>query len=335
MNRISIEEALQIAEEYFPNGIEEIVKKLAISIDYENIGGSDGYVIKFNENWYITINESHAKVRQRFTLAHELAHVLLGITPIVGEDIDIFSLRDSDEENKVNELASALLIPTSKIIRRFSEIPISMEHIRKFAADINVSVPTVASRVVALARNIGLDGAMVIFYQDGQFEYFKRTDDEMFKLGNNHKKSAEGILKKCIENYPQPYKLQMQNGEVAYGTVWENTGFKTKVIFIQVVDEKTAGRVSIDVRIKELRNELFNNNIELFRAFNGKLGSFNKPSRQYSVDQAVEVFYRERLFREYENPIIDSNKELLRSTEAVEYVRLTLTWWRKNGKIEN
>jgi hypothetical protein len=78
--------------------------------------------------WVIVVNATHASVRQRFTVAHELAHVLLHkyTSPHADGRVQV-RFRDEDsargsnhEEIEANQFAAELLMPEN-IVRSWAE----------------------------------------------------------------------------------------------------------------------------------------------------------------------------------------------------------------------
>ena len=74
-------------------------------------------------NWIIIVNESHHPVRQRFTIAHELGHLLLHgyKTPHADRRFRFRDARSSEgsaiEEIQANQFAAELLMPRELIIK--------------------------------------------------------------------------------------------------------------------------------------------------------------------------------------------------------------------------
>ena len=105
----SIVQAKTFAEAHFPEGPERLAEKLGIKIHHGNLVGCDGWALSGPAGKLIRINSSVSTTRQRFTLAHELGHLLLAVPTVVGESLYDSLKSDSDEERRVNDLASELL----------------------------------------------------------------------------------------------------------------------------------------------------------------------------------------------------------------------------------
>ncbi len=68
-----------------------------------------GTIIKDEDLHVIGVNENHSKVRQRFTIAHELGHYIMGHdeNSILDDSFD----KNTDKEREANRFASELLMP--------------------------------------------------------------------------------------------------------------------------------------------------------------------------------------------------------------------------------
>src|SRR5438067_1395910 len=89
MAYLSLEDAKSLAGDCFPRGPEEIADAMGVAVEYCPLAGTDGWCIQRKGHApKIRINKNAVKSRQRFTLSHELAHLLLGTDPeIVSQSI--------------------------------------------------------------------------------------------------------------------------------------------------------------------------------------------------------------------------------------------------------
>lgn len=91
-----------------------LLKKIAEHIDGLFIDGREfedglsGASVKYNGQIFIAYNKDHSVVRNRFTVAHELGHMLLGHT----ENFNLFDLNSKKcNEIEANQFAAELIIP--------------------------------------------------------------------------------------------------------------------------------------------------------------------------------------------------------------------------------
>lgn len=98
----------------------------------------------------IRLRADRSRARQRFTLAHELAHVALSHradAPFHRAPWD-----HSQEERLCDLVAAALLMPAELIAERFPPGPVGLRQLREFAAAGDVSLAACVLRVNTLTR---------------------------------------------------------------------------------------------------------------------------------------------------------------------------------------
>src|SRR5262245_28253818 len=115
MISLTAEQIRVIAEEHFPNAPEKLVELYGIQVRYSLLV-CDGWVLQQDDRVVIRINSEVSNSRKRFTLAHELGHLILGVPTVVGESIFEFRSRRSAEEKRVDKLAAELLLPESVVL---------------------------------------------------------------------------------------------------------------------------------------------------------------------------------------------------------------------------
>lgn len=107
-----------------PIPVEDIAVKLGAKLSYEPFEGKDeisGVLFRDNDRIVIGINSSHAKTRQRFSIAHEIGHLVLHkgaifIDKTVRLNRDAKSSMAIDpQEIDANRFAAALLMPEKAV----------------------------------------------------------------------------------------------------------------------------------------------------------------------------------------------------------------------------
>jgi Zn-dependent peptidase ImmA (M78 family) len=120
--------------------------------------------------WAIIVNSEQAPVRQRFTMAHELGHLLLHRYSQPHADAG-FKVRFRDEnsslgsireEIEANQFAAELLMPETLLVKRLVAIGLDyavepmtdqqQEKLRKLASDFGVSQQSLSFRIANLAE---------------------------------------------------------------------------------------------------------------------------------------------------------------------------------------
>jgi len=143
-------EVRQAIDEYlteFPVKLGAIAKRLGVKVLLSTLPrGTSGQIGQENGDFVIRINRHEAKHRQRFTLAHELAHFLLHRDRIVAEggwseNVLLRSGQPANIEYEANRLASDLVIPSAQLTEATAEYsgPITSEVIEDLARRFGVS----------------------------------------------------------------------------------------------------------------------------------------------------------------------------------------------------
>jgi len=131
----------------YPVRLGAIAKRLGIKVLLSTLPrGTSGQIGKENGDFVIRINRHEAKHRQRFTLAHEIAHYLLHRDRIEesggwSENVLLRSGQPVNIEYEANRLASDLVIPSDRLIEATAEYtgPMTSEVIEDLARRFRVS----------------------------------------------------------------------------------------------------------------------------------------------------------------------------------------------------
>ena len=114
-------------------------------------------------NTRILLNRRSSRERQRFTLAHELGHLVLA-----HPDEALTARRTypdlNDEERFCDSFAASLLLPAQWVVGRFGRAPISLYTLRQMATESHTSLAASAVRLNTLA---GWNKALMRFRADG------------------------------------------------------------------------------------------------------------------------------------------------------------------------
>lgn len=137
-----------------------VARELGISVKLSTLNpGESGNISKVEDQYVIRINRYESRERQRFTLAHEIAHFLLhrdiidstegGIT----DNVLYRSGAPEQAEYEANRLAADLVMPKELIRPRLRQlgVPISEEVIEYMAEAFQVSKAAMEIRLTPLA----------------------------------------------------------------------------------------------------------------------------------------------------------------------------------------
>jgi Zn-dependent peptidase ImmA (M78 family) len=148
----------------FPIPVGRIARNLGATLRYEPFDGDiSGVVFRDDENIVVGVNSLHHPNRQRFTIAHEIGHILFHKGKEVHIDRPIrVNLRDgvssqatNTEEIEANRFASTLLLPRHLLFPDLQRQSIELddeEQLRRLAARYKVSLQALAIRF----QNIGI-----------------------------------------------------------------------------------------------------------------------------------------------------------------------------------
>ena len=310
---ISAQQAAEFASKHFPKAPEELAAHLGISIRESAMDGCDGWCLTRGKRAIIRINGSLSPTRRRFTLAHELGHLILGIPAIVGESYEEMLASDSDEERHVNELASALLIPKDIAKKFLPDLPVVAGTLTKLAKKANVSQLMAAIRVCNLATEIGLKNASVVLFDDDQVRW------QWSKTLTMPNETAAGLLSDARKAAPLAFRRERPQGDVIVASTIENPTFGSATLFVQLLPKELGLNLSHHEKRKKLEQTLFSLDVKLQQRMSGYMGALKnriEGKTQKEVEADFWNRYRETL-----------KKTAMNSKAGQEYVRLRISEW--------
>jgi Zn-dependent peptidase ImmA (M78 family) len=171
----AIREARRVLEQHgissAPVDVESLAKQWAHVVKQNLREDISGMLVPLpnpvdQRQWAIVVNKAHSVVRQRFTIAHELAHLLLhGYTAAHADRGFKVRLRDSHsaegsvlEEIEANNFAAELLMPEPLLRERLQnhtidyapDDPSSEQQLARLAREFNVSKQALSIRLSGL-----------------------------------------------------------------------------------------------------------------------------------------------------------------------------------------
>jgi len=307
---ISRHDALALSADAFPQGPEALSRHLKVRVETGVLSGCEGWCIRRGEHAIIRINAASAATRQRFTLAHELAHLILGTRPDV--------LREpfrsvTAEEKAADQLASELLIPDERA-RAFlgRTLPIDAKRIERLALMANVSSVMAACRIVSMTTELGLQNAAVAFF-DGEGRYkwrysagLKFTDDEAARL------------------YPMviasPTPLRIPNADGNTIVCSRINAQQYAALLFQLLPPDIAEQPTVEERTQQLRGLLFNGDYSFQQSVAGAIGWIRNKFSHLTVDAAMAEFDAKYLQTKW----TPAQRQRLMSSDGREFLRLEL-----------
>jgi Zn-dependent peptidase ImmA (M78 family) len=307
------ETAIKFARKYFPEGPEKLAEHLKVTVRFSRLGGCDGWCLTTGKRTIIHINSARAKTSQRFTLAHELGHLILGIPSIIGESIEDMLSSNSAEERQVNDFAAEILIPADVVKASLPDLPVIAPALRKLAKKANVSELAAAIRVCNLANEIGMMNASVVLF-DGD-----RVRWQWSKTLKMHNQTAIGLLAKSRKAVPQAFRHLRPQGDVIVASTIENPYFGSATLFVQLLPSEVAMNLSPHEKRKQLEQIIFANDVKLQQRMSGLMGAHKQRVAGMTKEEAEAQFW--------ERHRVSLHKTRINSKEGREYVRLRISEW--------
>jgi Zn-dependent peptidase ImmA (M78 family) len=312
---ISAEEARRFAEAHFPEAPEKLAAHLGLTVHESKLSGCDGWCLVADNRAIIRINSNQSSGRKRFTLSHELGHLILGIPSIVGETYEQMLSSDSAEERRVNELASELLLPASVVQLALQKRIVVAGDLQKLAKRANVSVLAAAIRVCNLATEIGLMSATVVLFEGDDVQW------QWSRTGHIPEQSAHSLLTAARQASPKAYRQMQPDGTAIVASIIENPHLGSATVFVQRIPAELGLSLSHHERRQQLEELLFRGDTKLLQQVSGLLGAHKnriltaKPSR----DAAIADFWQRNAAR--------LSATTLNSEIGRDYVALRIADW--------
>jgi Zn-dependent peptidase ImmA (M78 family) len=147
-----------------PVPIQIVAQRLNLTLEALPLGNISGMLIVRSDRGAIGYNSTHARVRQRFTISHEIAHFALHAQPnekprlftdehVMSRLGKVASARAERQEAEAYRLGSALLMPKSLIQEEIKNRDLDLDDdvaINFLAKQFWVSPAAIASRLLRL-----------------------------------------------------------------------------------------------------------------------------------------------------------------------------------------
>ena len=147
-----------------------------IKVAYDLADDESGQTTRFKGKHVIIVNGNHTEERQRFTVLHEIAHIVLGL-PSQHQDSTLTTdalLRYGqrpEEEVLCDVFAAECLLPYHLIARRVGGMDISLDAVKALAQEYKASLTTTGSRFALNAK----EPCAFVLSEDGRIRYVSRS----------------------------------------------------------------------------------------------------------------------------------------------------------------
>ena len=163
----AINAARAVAKQYSltpPVNVEALIKDMGIILEDTPLDSMSGFAYQKDGNRVIGINKSDGDARKKFTMAHELGHMIVHTKDDVTFDKNFVYFRDSrsstglmPKEVEANAFAAELLMPADKLTKQIVSIGgidlvNDSDEIEKLANEYQVSFSAMTVRIDSLAK---------------------------------------------------------------------------------------------------------------------------------------------------------------------------------------
>lgn len=157
--------------------LEDYVYAFGGILRYAPLPSSDGRIIFGKEQSLITINSGIVyKGKKRFTLAHELGHLLMhqSLNSVFTDDESTLNLfKYGHQETEANDFASELLMPEAQFKYIANDEKFNIDLICYLAEDFETSMTSVCYRYLEL----GAQPICLIYCVNNRVKYWKKSED--------------------------------------------------------------------------------------------------------------------------------------------------------------
>ena len=164
--------------ESIPVDIEHLAAaaKTKIKIAYDLADDESGQTTPFKGKHLIIVNGNHREERQRFTVLHEIAHIVLGLPShhhgeALKTDVLLRYRQRPEEEILCDVFAAECLLPYNSFAKEVADTDISLDAVKSLAAEYQASLTTTGSRFAVNAN----EPCAFVLSEDGWIRYVSRS----------------------------------------------------------------------------------------------------------------------------------------------------------------
>ncbi|MDO8716357.1 MAG: ImmA/IrrE family metallo-endopeptidase [Dehalococcoidales bacterium] len=153
-------------------------------IEEADLSDTSAILMRCQEGYIIKVNKNHHPVRQRFSCAHEIGHLLFDDLRLEGFVSNVEHRtsnphiqtrpRDNVKERLCDIAATELLMPESVFRKYLANVGVSVNSVERLAHTFGVSIPSSAIRIT----EVSLEGCLALLWQPR----LRRKGAKMLKL---------------------------------------------------------------------------------------------------------------------------------------------------------
>ena len=301
--------AAQICHDFFPKGPERLAEMLGVVVHSMPLVGCDGWCCRGPAATVVCINSRALKTRQRFTLAHELAHLLLGSVPeTMTRGLELASFGGRSEEAEANRLAAELLLPGARLSELLPKGPIDQWSLKRLAKKAAVSMAMAACRVAEFLRP-DQDRALWVVAVEGEKQRWRWP-------GGPHDLDIASIRQRTLKN-PAGVRLGLDDGSGLFSFMIRSVPYPLLIVQ-RLPPGSTDLPATLDERRRGLEQRLFDPGTNQIHCINGQYSSFlGRLPPTDDMSQLVEAFVAM-----YQNRWDDQLRSRMCSPQGREYLEL-------------
>jgi hypothetical protein len=311
---LKVDEAVQFATDHFPCGPEALAAHMGLRVHVCPLGKKEGWCIRKKDLAVIRVNSLLSKHRQRFTLAHELSHYLLGTPHQIHRSLaDIFRGRNASEV-MANKLAAKLLLPEAEVVGSLTRIPLDRHSINVLAKTANISSIVAAIRIAGMPEDLGLVSASVVGFRNGKPAWYP------VKAFQGVKRVAEVAMDSLVKARVPVYRGKDDKHDIVAFLLKDGV----RTLFIQKLSPEAAAQQTYSEIKRELESYLYENHEGLRSSVEGCLSTFRgRATREpLKLEDAIALFERSYV----EKWGAEFNRKIF-SLRGREYLRMRLSAW--------
>ncbi len=202
-----------------------------------------------------------------------------------GESFEDMLSSDSDEERRVNEVASCLLMPLTEVRKDAGRLPVVAAALKRLAKRAKVSELAAAVRVCNLTEQLGLLNASVVAFSGDEIRWqWSRTLRMSEQTAFDLRQEAQAIS-------PDAFRADHNESQTVVASVLENPFFGTSTLFVQLLPSEQGNQLSIEERRAAFERMQLRDDDAFRNQLSGILGAFKAKCVGLSHDEAVRLFW--------------------------------------------
>ena len=143
-----------VADATLPIDLQRIAEQLEIDVIEDDLGKVDAFIVPEGSRYLAVVNSTQLPSRRRFSLAHEIAHVVIGgeISDPKFRYTECTAARNNPIERACNELASDMLMPADVFSHHANSCGWDLRGIRSLSQIFDTSFEATTRRCIDLSN---------------------------------------------------------------------------------------------------------------------------------------------------------------------------------------